>query len=58
MNPVKQALREIAESLPDDCTWEDVKYRIYVRRKIEEGLRAVEAGEVIDHEDVFKEFEE
>jgi hypothetical protein len=58
MRPVKQALHEIADSLPENCTWEDVMYRKYVRQKIEESLRAAEAGEIIDHEELFKEFED
>jgi len=53
---VKQILLEIAQALPDDCTWDDVMYRIYVRQKIEAGLRDSEDGRLIPHEEVFEDF--
>lgn len=54
---VKQSLLELAQSLPDNCTWDDVMYQVYVRQKIEAGLRDVEERRLISHEEVFKEFE-
>ena len=54
---IKQALHEIADGLPDDCTWDDVMYRIYVRSRIQSGLDDVAEGRVFDDEDVFAELE-
>jgi hypothetical protein len=54
---IKQALHEIAHGLPDNCTWNDVMHRIYVRSRIQSGLDDVAAGRVFDDEDVFAEFE-
>ena len=31
---VKSATRELVESLPDDASWDDVMYRVYVRQAI------------------------
>ena len=55
---VKEAILEIAKDLPDECSWEDVMYRIYVREKIEAGLKAADEGRVTDHDEFFKEFDE
>ncbi len=55
---VKQAVMEIAQALPENCTWDDVMYHIYVRQKIEAGLHEAEEGNLIPHEKVFEEFEE
>ena len=33
-------------------------YHVYVRQKIEDGLRDVEEGRLYTHEEVFKEFDE
>ena len=55
---IKQALTEMLETLPDDCTWDDVMYQIYVRQKIADGLAAAESGNVVDHDEVFAEFED
>lgn len=41
--------------MPDDMTWEDLMYQLYVREKIEIGLQQMESGEVFDDEEVFQE---
>ena len=56
MNAVKESLLEIAAQLPADCTWDDVMERLYVRMKIEDGLRDAEQGRTIDHDEVFREY--
>jgi predicted transcriptional regulator len=58
MTGIKQAILELAKSLPDDCTWDDVMYRLYVRQKIEAGLKDADQGRVVSHEEVFKEWPE
>jgi hypothetical protein len=50
---VKEAMMSLTTRLPNDCTWDDVLYEIYVQKKIEAGLRAVAEGRVIPHEKVF-----
>ena len=39
------------EKLPDNCSIEDIQYHLYVRQKVENGLRAVESGQVVSQED-------
>jgi predicted transcriptional regulator len=56
MSPVKQAMLELAENLPDECTWDEVMYRVYVREKIEAGIKDADEGRVIPHEEILKEF--
>jgi predicted transcriptional regulator len=53
---IKEEARRLVENLPDDSTWEDLMYQIYVRESIEKGLADSEAGRVTDVEDVRKEF--
>ncbi len=53
---VKQVVQEIARQLPDDCTWDDVMYQLYVRAKIEAGLSDADQGRVTDQEQVFAEY--
>ena len=48
MNTAKEAVRRILDELPDNASLEDIQYHIYVREKIERGLRDVEAGRVVD----------
>lgn len=51
---VKSAAREAIDALPDNTTWDDVLYRIYVRRKIEEGLADAEAGCFVDEDELLR----
>ncbi len=55
MASVKVAAQEVLNGMPDDMTWEDLMYQLYVREKIEIGLQQMEAGEVFDDEEVFQE---
>jgi predicted transcriptional regulator len=51
----KQLVQEVLDSLPDDCSLEDVQYELYVRQKVAEGERAADAGETVPHQDVIRE---
>ena len=42
---LKEQVLEVVNSLPDNCTMEDIRYHLYLRRRMEEGLEAIEAGE-------------
>lgn len=42
---LKAQVLEVVSSLPDDCTMDDIRYHLYLRRRMEEGLDAIEAGE-------------
>jgi predicted transcriptional regulator len=48
----KQAAKELIEHLPDHASWNDIMYELYVKQKIEAGLKAVAEGRTIPHEEV------
>lgn len=48
----KEAARQLIEHLPDQVSWDDIMYELYVKQKIEAGLRAVEEGRTTPHEEV------
>ena len=52
MATVKEEVRRMIESPPDDATWEDVQYSIYVRERIERGRREAADGKILDEDDV------
>ena len=56
MRQVKDAVLELAKQLPDECTWDEVMYRIFVRQKIDAGLEDADAGRMVLHDEVFEEF--
>jgi predicted transcriptional regulator len=51
MTTVKQKLMEVVASLPDDCTMDDFRYRLYMRDKMAEAMQAIEEGRVHSHEE-------
>ncbi len=53
---VKDEARRLVDRLPEQATWDDLMYEIYVRQAIEAGLRDCEAGRVTDHETVRNSF--
>ncbi|MDR3634079.1 MAG: hypothetical protein P4L84_09755 [Isosphaeraceae bacterium] len=44
---VKEEARRLAERLPEDATWEDVQYEVYVRQAIEAGLNDSQEGRTV-----------
>jgi hypothetical protein len=54
MHTVKQTARELIEHLPEQATWDDVMYSLYVRQKLERSLQAVREGKVVSHEEAKK----
>ncbi|MGC1274285.1 MAG: hypothetical protein WBC44_11310 [Planctomycetaceae bacterium] len=56
MPNVKEDVRRMLDELPDDVTYEDIQYHLYVRQKIERSLAEFERGEGIPHEEAKKRF--
>ncbi len=48
----KQAATALIEHMPDQASWNDIMYELYVKQKIEAGLKAVAEGRAVAHEDV------
>ena len=49
---VKQQAHQLVEELPDNATWDDLMYEIYVRQAIEAGIRDSDAGRTQDVKEV------
>jgi len=54
---VKAEMIKMLDALPDELTWGDLQYHIYVRQRIERGMQAVDAGRTFSQEEVEKHFE-
>lgn len=48
---IKQAVLEMIERLPDDASVEDIMAELYFRQKVDEGLRQLDAGEGVEHDE-------
>lgn len=47
----KEAARQIIEHLPEQASWDDIMYELYVKQKIEAGLVAAKEDRVVSHEE-------
>ena len=52
MATTKEEVRKLLDTLPEDATWEDVQYSIYVRERVERGRLEAARGEVIEQDEV------
>jgi len=51
MPTAKEAVRKLLDELPEEASYEDIQYYIYVREKIERGLQDVRDGRVLTEEE-------
>ncbi len=54
MNTPKEAYIELGKILPDDVTYDDIMYRLYVLTEIEAGIAEADQGLLIDQEEAEK----
>jgi len=50
----KDLVIEMIRRMPDDTTVPDIMAELYFRQKVDEGLRQLDEGQGIDHEDAKK----
>jgi predicted transcriptional regulator len=53
---VKDEARRLIDRLPDDASWEDIQYEIYVRQAIEAGMKDSREGRTVSLEEARKRF--
>jgi predicted transcriptional regulator len=51
MSAVKEEAIRLIQSLPDDCSLEEIQYHLYVIQKVERGLAAIEEGRIVPQEE-------
>jgi hypothetical protein len=53
----KQRILQMVERWPEDISYDQALYHVYVLKKIDAGLRSLETGPTIDHDELFDELE-
>lgn len=51
MQTAKQAAKQIIDHLPEQASWDDIMYELYVKQKIGKGLNAIKQGHTVSHEE-------
>ena len=52
MSTAKEEAINLITRLPDEASWDDIMYEMYVKKKIEMGIKAADEGRVVLHEEV------
>jgi len=53
---VRDEAMDLLRDLPDQATWDDLMYRIYVRQAVEAGIKDSDAGRTVDVKEVRTKF--
>ncbi|HXJ92096.1 MAG TPA: hypothetical protein VMT20_04355 [Terriglobia bacterium] len=56
MSAVKEEALKLVDGLPEEASWDDLIYQMYVRKKIERGIEAADQGRVVGHQEVKRQF--
>lgn len=56
MNKIKQEAKKIIDKLPNNSTWDDLMYKIYVKNKLAVALKAAAERRIVSHKAVKKRF--
>jgi predicted transcriptional regulator len=49
---LKDDVKQMIDNLPENCSIEDIQYTLYVRSKIQKGLKDLDEGNVLTTEEV------
>ena len=49
---IKETAQQIIAGLPDDVTWDDIQYRLYLKEMIDEAETEISEGKGISHKEV------
>ncbi|MET0090959.1 MAG: hypothetical protein ABW068_13265 [Candidatus Thiodiazotropha sp.] len=50
MQTAKQEVEQLLKNLPDDSSYEDIQYHLYVLEKIKRGQEVISEGKACTHE--------
>lgn len=54
---LKEFLTQFVQTMPNSYNIDDVMYELYVKKKVDEGLKDIEEGNVVSFEDIRTKFE-
>jgi len=49
---IKESAQQIIAGLPDNVTWDEIQYRLYLKEMIDEAEAEIAAEKVVSHEEV------
>jgi predicted transcriptional regulator len=52
MQSVKEQVKEMLDVLPEDITYDDIHYHLFVREKIDKGTKDIAEGRIVTEEEM------
>jgi hypothetical protein len=52
MNTAKREVQSLLNKLPENCTFEDIQYHLYVLEKVKNGIEAAENEGTVSQQEV------
>jgi predicted transcriptional regulator len=52
MNTAKEEVRKLLDRLPEEASFEDIQYQVYVLDAISRGSEEIDRGDTVEHEEV------
>jgi predicted transcriptional regulator len=52
MQTVKEQVKEMLDVLPEDITYDDIHYHLFVREKIDKGTKDIAEGRIVTEEEM------
>jgi hypothetical protein len=50
MSVVKEEAKQLIDALPEQATWDDLMYELYVKQKLQKAVDEAAAGKLVSHE--------
>jgi predicted transcriptional regulator len=48
----KEQVRQLLDTLPEEASFEDIHYHIYVQQAVRRGIEAADRGELVDQDEI------
>ena len=48
---IKREAQRLVERLPENASWDDLMYEVYVRQAVERGIADADASRVVSHDE-------
>lgn len=52
MGRPKEQVRQLLDTLPEEASFEDIHYHIYVQQAVRRGIEAADRGELVDQDEI------
>ncbi len=56
MKAAKEEAKKLIDKLPAQASWDDIMYEFYVKKKLEDSIKAADEGRVVSHKKAKKKF--